>query len=73
MRYTLTLMIGVSVLASSGAGFATAAEHHHMSHARPVVGEPQNAGAIELPRMIEVRPGQWTSTYDRCGDPCDSM
>jgi hypothetical protein len=70
MRYTSVLMIGISVLASGGAG---AAEHRHKGHPRPAIGEQQIPGSFEPPRMIEVRPGQWTSTYDRCGDPCDSM
>jgi acyl dehydratase len=71
MRYSL-LMIVASMLVATSAGLAAAPGHHHMRQPRPVFAQPQSPGSFEPPRMIEIPPGQWVSTYDECGDPCDS-
>jgi hypothetical protein len=59
------LLVGlISILISTNVAMAGPSPHlhkRHTPHAGETVGRPQS---FEPPRMIEVRPGWWISTYD---------
>jgi len=60
------LVAAISILSSMSVALASTSSNlhrHHTGHAGEVetVGRPQS---FEPPRMIEVRPGWWISTYD---------
>jgi hypothetical protein len=75
MRNTL-LAVAVSMLASTSLALAAGAERHdlgnHLRHHGMGFAPMQAPGSFDPPRMIETSPGHWVSTYDLCGDPCDS-
>ncbi len=63
MANKLTIALGsLALLAGTSAGFA-APLHQPLS---PGFTQVQGSGAFAPPRMIEVAPGQWRSTYDPC-------
>ncbi len=62
MRFAL-IIAAISVLASTNATLATP---HHPRKAAPGWAQESAGGSFALPRMNEVAPGRWRSTYDPC-------
>jgi hypothetical protein len=71
MQRTLIVTIILSMLALSSSGVEAASKRHHLHYPQAETAAPSVSGTFDPPRMIEVRPGYWTSTYDECGDACE--
>jgi hypothetical protein len=65
------LLVGlITILISTSVAMAGPSPHLHKRHT-PHAGEVETVGrpqSFEPPRMIEVRPGWWISTYDCVAD-----